>query len=99
MWKHFVDGIPTNENPFPTLNMGYEKPPVCSRRELIRMDITADPIDSDNELLDEMECVGNQIPIDHWYSLAGDPCAACFDKNCVIPSLAQTKQEMRKRCT
>ena len=57
--KHFVDEIPTNENPFPTLNVGYEKPPVFNRRELIRMDITADPIDSENERLDEVESVGN----------------------------------------
>ena len=94
--KHFVDGIPTNENPFPTLNMDYEKPSVCSRRKLIKMDITADPIDSENELLDEVEYVGNQIPIDHCYSLSVDPCAACFDKNSAIESLAQTKEEMSK---
>ena len=76
--------------------MGYEKPPVCSRPKLIRIYITADPIDSENELLDEMKCVGNQIPIDHWYSLSGDPYAACFDKNSVIASLTQTKEEMSK---
>ena len=63
---------------------------------MIRMDITADPIDSENELLDEVERVGNQIPIDHYYFLSGDPCAACFDKNSVIASLAQAKEEMSK---
>ena len=94
--KFFVDEIPTNENPFPTLNMGYEKPPVCSRYELIKMDIIEDSIDSENELLDEMKCVGNQIPIDHFYSLSGDPCAACLDKNSVITSLTQTKEEISK---
>ena len=61
--KHFVDGIPTNENPFPTMNMGYEKTPICSRHKLMQMNITADFIYSENELLDEMECVGNQLPM------------------------------------
>ena len=56
------------------------------------MDIKADPIDLENELLDEVKCVGNQIPIDHWCSLSGDPCAACFDKNSVIASLGQTEE-------
>ena len=60
------------------------------------MDITADPIDSENELLDDVECVGNQIPLDHWYSLSGGPCAACFDKNSVIASLGQTEEEISK---
>ena len=33
---HFVDGQPTNENPFPTLDLGYNQPEKKCRRVLTR---------------------------------------------------------------
>ena len=34
--NHFVDGVPTQQNQNPTINLGYDKPPKRVRRELIR---------------------------------------------------------------
>ena len=34
---HFVDKAPTLENPYPTLYLGYEKPPEKKRRRVVRM--------------------------------------------------------------
>ena len=91
--KHFVDGIPTTENPYPSLNMGYDKLPASTRRKLIRMEATEDAIDSD-ESLSGMECGDSHILNDHCYTLTGDTCAACCDKHSVISSLARRKEEL-----
>ena len=51
------------------------------------MEATEDAIDSD-ESFSEMECGDSHILNDTYYTLTGDPCAACCDKNSVMSSLA-----------
>ena len=62
---------------------------------MIIMDITADPIDSENKLVVEIEYVGNQFPNDRYFSLSGDPCTAFLTDivNCFIGFLAHDSAE------
>ena len=85
--KHLVDGVPTTENRYPSLNMGYGKLPACTRRKVVRIEVMEADIDCD-ESWNEMECSDNKIVNDHYYTLTGDPCTACYDKNNAISSLA-----------
>lgn len=78
--KHFVDGIPTIENPYPSLEMGYEKPTANTKRKLLRMDVAADPIDSDSGGWDELESIDDSFLNYHNDTLIGDPCNVFRDK-------------------
>ena len=59
---HFVDGLPTFENPDPTVHLGYEPPVKKVRRQLVRhysepvqetVEVPLPPISSPNILLEE----------------------------------------------
>ncbi len=93
--KHFVDGIPTVENPFPNIDLGYEKRQKKVRRKLIRVETTATTPDEEDEMNMD-ETVSTNLLNDHCYVLTGAPCYACADKNTVICSLAQNKDKISK---
>ena len=37
--EHFVDGMPTDDDPYPSLRLGYEPPPEKARRVVLRPEI------------------------------------------------------------
>ncbi len=93
-FKHFVDGIPTGDNPYPTLDLGYNKPEKKARRHLVRNndETVATSIEDCHMDVNKPEDIIN----DHLYCLTGDPCDACIDKKKVISSLSQETTALSK---
>lgn len=90
--KHFVDGIPNYENPYPTLELGYEVKGSTPRREIVRHPPT--PLKRRNILQEGASNTAfssfNEPPVDHAaYSLPPNkpPCLACKDKDELVKSL------------
>ena len=62
---HFVDGEPSFDNPNPTLNLGYEKPPKQPGRKLPQQDL---------ELSRARTTTDTAVLCDHVYSSEKQPC-------------------------
>jgi len=67
--EHFVDGKPTERNPYPKLKLGYENKATPGRRKLLRKHLDskkpridiADQLDDDNSIQSESRCANSDI--------------------------------------
>lgn len=94
--KHFVDGLPTSNNPYPTLQLGYEKPTKKPRRQLVRKEDEAEPAEAEAREIEEQPM---QIESDPAYISSADPCESCLDNSKIISSLTSktTKLDIENR--
>ena len=80
--RHFTDGLPTTENPYPTIDLGYERPEKKTRRQLVLIEDRPKSEESDGDMHTE------DMP-DHHNHVDGDLCEGCKHKETVMTTLVE----------
>ena len=98
--KHFVDGMPTVENPNPTLNLGYELPAKKARRTLAynKLPPQSETLEKSKASHNEMDCEDSNTdnPLEEPESLEkeGQQCEECPKKSCLIGTLVNAVKSL-----
>ena len=87
----FVDGIPTVENPYPSLKLGYEVKETKPRRQIIRKIAAVDYTDLGHpSSFTDADMSSSSIDTEHdYYKTVHIPCSSCDYKDALIASLHQ----------
>ena len=75
--KHFVDGVPTDENPYPTQNLGYN-----SKRKVENVNSTANP--RRRKKAKTSQSVATPMDVDHdhsYFTLSSQSSSSCHPEN------------------
>ena len=99
--QHFVDGMPTVENPYPALHLGYEVPFKKARRTLSynKLPSQTETLEDNGASNDVMDCEESNTdnPLGKGESLEklGPKCEECPKKSCLIGTLVSAVQSLR----
>ena len=86
--EHFFDGIPTVDNPHPTLNLGYELKTVQPRRKLFRPNVQQ-PSCSRSKSASFIPASPSSVSLDHSYAQPLEHCSCCKSKDKVISAMVK----------
>ena len=86
--EHFFDGIPTVDNPHPTLNLGYELKTVQPRRKLFRPNLQQ-PSCRRSKSASFIPASPSSVSLDHSYAQPLEHCSCCKSKDKVISAMVK----------
>ena len=98
--QQFVDGMPTIENPNPSLNLGYELPVKKERKTLAynKLPPQSETLEKSNANHNEIDCENSNTdnPLEEPESLEkeGQQCEECPKKSCLIWTLVNAVKSL-----